>query len=295
MSLTPGPAPLLPPASARVWVNGRLGGYEELRISPVDQGFTTGHGVFETLRAYKGKPFSVMRHWKRLVDSCKKIYVQSPSENAFRVMIEQTIAANQIQEARVRVTVTGGVPAWGAPAGSPGVESTMVCAATPAVTYTGPEKVSIVPWPRNERGALSGVKSLSYSENILALQHARQQGAGEAIYGNIRGELCEGATTNVFLVQGEEILTPPLDSGCLPGVTRSLVLELGARHGLPIRETSLPLAALDTADEIFLTSATREVQAVSHVNGRPLSRSAGPQSQRLAELLRKLISDHADP
>lgn len=285
------------PAEAFVWICGELVPMSRAGLSPLDQSFNVGDGLFETLRVHKGKPFSPMRHWNRLVTSCKKIYVQSPGYNAFLSMIELTLQANRLSgaDARVRVTVSSGSGGFGAPRGS--VDPVVVCTAAPLETsrYEGPARVAVVPWRRNEHGALTGLKSTSYGENVLALQHARSEGAEEAIFANTKGHLCEGATTNVFLVHHGVLHTPPLDSGCLPGVTRDLVLQLCRQHQLPVQETNLPVEALRSADEAFLTSSIRGVQPVSHVDGHPLSRCPGPQGLRLAELYRKLTPAHAAP
>jgi branched-chain amino acid aminotransferase len=282
-------------AEPLVWIRGEMVPHRETRLSPLDLGFAVGDGVFETLMAYKGKPFSLMRHWNRLVKSCQKIYVQFPDYNAFRNMIEQTILANHLEEtdARVRVTVTSGEGQLGAPRGS--TEPTVLCTAAPVAARPAAERVAIVPWTRNENSPLTGIKSMSYGENVIALNHARSLGAGEPIFGNTRGHLCEGATTNLFLVHRGRLHTPPLSAGCLPGITREHVLDLCHQHHLPIHEDDLPLEALREADEAFLTSSTREVHPISHVDGKPLSRCPGPQSLQLAELFRKLISAHSDP
>ena len=116
-----------------------------------------------------------------------------------------------------------------------------------------------VPWPRNERGALAGLKTISYGENVRALAQAKEAGAGEAIFPNTRGELCEGTGTNVFVVTGNVLRTPPEESGCLLGVTRALILELADRLSTRAEEVTLPISALATADEAFSSSSTREV------------------------------------
>ncbi|HSJ03636.1 MAG TPA: aminotransferase class IV, partial [Verrucomicrobium sp.] len=213
-----------PVAESYFWIQGGLVPEHEAKLSPLDQGFNVGDGVYETLRAYKGKPFSLIRHWNRLEKSCKKIYVQSPTYSAFKMMIEQTLEANQLEDARVRVTVSSGAGPFGSARSSR--EPTVVCAVSPAPQYDATARVVVVPWTRNEGGALAGIKTLSHGENVMGLQHARQRGASEAVFANTRGDLCEGATSNIFAVHGGRLTTPTLGSGCLPGVTRELVLEL---------------------------------------------------------------------
>jgi branched-chain amino acid aminotransferase len=164
-----------------------------------------------------------------------------------------------------------------------------------APVYPDSERVVTVPWTRNERGALAGVKSVSYAENVIALMHARSRGAGEAIFANTKGELCEGTGTNVFLVDDEGVRTPPLASGCLPGVTRALVIDLCRSHGIPVCEEALPLSALPSATGAFLTSSTREVHSISQVDGTPLSHNPGPLTRRIAGLFRELVNRDSDP
>jgi branched-chain amino acid aminotransferase len=165
----------------------------------------------------------------------------------------------------------------------------------PAPAPTGPVAVVTVPWPRNERGALAGLKTISYGENVRALSLAKEAGAGEAIFANTRGELCEGTGTNVFVITGGVMRTPAESSGCLLGVTRALVLELADRLGIAAQETTLPLTAIATADEAFLTSSTREVQAISAVDGNPLPAAPGPVTTLLADGFRRMVADDLDP
>ena len=148
-----------------------------------------------------------------------------------------------------------------------------------------------MPWPRNERGALAGLKTTSYAENVLALGYARERGAGEAIFGNTAGNLCEGTGSNVFVVSGGRLLTPPLTAGCLAGVTRGLVIEWAGAE----EEEELALDALGAADEAFLTSTTRDVQPVRAVNAVPLPATAGPVTRRAAEVFAARSAAQPDP
>jgi branched-chain amino acid aminotransferase len=122
---------------------------------------------------------------------------------------------------------------------------------------------------------LAGIKSTSYSENLLALEEAQARGAGEAILANTREQLCEGATSNVFIVEGGVVMTPPLTSGCLAGVMRELVIEWCQAHALPHREEPLPMEVLRTCQEAFLTSSLRGIQAVEEIDGRQIGAPGG--------------------
>src|SRR5216683_1469183 len=150
--------------------------------------------------------------------------------------------------------------------------------------------VVTVPWPRNERSALSGLKTTSYAENVLALSYARDRDGGEAIFGNTAGNLCEGTGSNVFVVAGGRLITPPLSSGCLAGVTRGLVIEwVGAD------EEDLPIGALAAAEEAFLTGPTRDVQPSRSVDGTMLPAAPGPVTRKVADRFMARAAEVADP
>jgi branched-chain amino acid aminotransferase len=155
--------------------------------------------------------------------------------------------------------------------------------------------VVTVPWPRNERGATAGLKTISYAENVRALAFAQQRDATEAVFANTRGELCEATGSNVFLVTEGVVCTPPEDSGCLLGVTRALILELCAELAVPAEERVVPLGGLAAADEAFLTSSTREVVPIAAVDDTSLQPLPGPRTAALAEAFRALVARDLDP
>jgi branched-chain amino acid aminotransferase len=148
--------------------------------------------------------------------------------------------------------------------------------------------VHTVPWTRNEHGALAGIKTTSYAENVRALAFAKARGGSEALFANTAGHLCEGTGSNVFVVVGSRILTPPLSSGCLAGVTRALVLE-----ATDAVEQDLPIGVLRSADEVFLTSTGRDVQPVHRVDGRFLV--PGRTTTRAAAAFAALAASDIDP
>jgi branched-chain amino acid aminotransferase len=152
-----------------------------------------------------------------------------------------------------------------------------------------------VPWPRNERGATAGLKTISYAENVRALADARARGASEALFLNTTGDVCEATGSNVFLVVDGRLLTPPAESGCLLGVTRALVLELCKDLGIDTAESSVRPDALGAADEAFLTSSTREVQPISHVDDIALPAAPGPVTDRVVQAFRALVARDLDP
>jgi branched-chain amino acid aminotransferase len=251
-----------------VWIDGELLDAEQARVSPFDHGLLTGDGVFETLRVYGGHPFAARRHLERLTLSATAMGLPCPQAAVLRLAMAEVVAANQLESARLRITVTGGPSPLGGGRGDAG--PTVIVAGGPLTTWPSTTAVVTVPWPRNERAALAGVKTISYGENVVALAYAHERGAGEAIFGNLVGNLCEGTGTNVFVAVGSRMITPPLSSGCLAGVTRDLLLEL-----LDVEEQDMPLAALASAREAFLSSSTREVQPISAVDGHALPGGVG--------------------
>ena len=277
----------------KVCVNGELGDADELRISPLDHGLMVGDGVFETLRVYGGVPFAWTRHLVRLERSAAGLGLGVPPIATLREQSDAVLSANDLSEARLRITITGGPAPLGSERGA--VPPTVVIAASALTPWPPTANVVTVPWPRNERGATAGLKTISYAENVRALAYAHEHGAGEAIFPNTRDELCEATGSNVFLVRGGALLTPPAASGCLLGVTRALVLELAATLGFTATETTLPLDALVNADEAFLSSTTREVQGIAHVDGVALPMAPGPITAALAAAFTALVADNLDP
>jgi branched-chain amino acid aminotransferase len=273
-----------------VWLNGSLVDPAEALVSVFDHGLTVGDGVFETLKVIGGQPFATRRHLERLHRSARGLGLNVPlTEQSLRAVIDEVVATARLDLARLRITLTAGVT----PLGSGRGESapTLIVAAAPLVRWEPETSAVTVPWPRNERSAITGVKTTSYAENVVALAEAHKVGASEAILPNIAGNLCEGTGTNVFAVFGGELVTPPLLAGCLAGVTRALVLEL-----LPdADEENIPMAALAKADEVLLTSTTRDVQPLRLLDGRPLPGVDGPQAQQAMAALADLQARDLDP
>jgi branched-chain amino acid aminotransferase len=272
-----------------VWINGTLLADSDARISVFDHGLTVGDGVFETVKVSGGVPFALSRHLARLRGSAVGIGLAEPDLGGLRAGIADLLdAAGRPDRARLRLTVTGGESPLGTMRGSGGL--TAVAALGDWAVIDPWCDVVTVPWPRNEHGALAGLKTTSYAENVLALSYATQRGGGEAIFANTAGNLCEGTGTNVFVVSGGRLLTPPLTSGCLAGVTRGLVIEWAGAA-----EADLPAGALGAAQEAFLTSTMRDVQPVRAVNGQPLPAVAGPVTRRAAEIFAARSAAEPDP
>lgn len=279
-----------------VWWNGTLRAASEVRISPFDHGLLVGDGVFETVRVYRGQPFAWRRHLDRLEHSAAGLGLGLPSREELRTAADAVLDANGLLEARLRITVTGGLSPLGSERGQ--APPTLVVAASEVVPGPDATTVAISPWPRNEHGATAGLKTTSYAENVRALAYARELGATEAILENTQHQLCEATGSNVFVVSDGLVRTPPASSGCLLGVTRALVLELGPALGLVVEEAPLPLHALvDDADEAFLTSTVREVQGIAEIAGwgHKFDDAPGPVTRMLAAAFDDLIARDLDP
>jgi branched-chain amino acid aminotransferase len=277
----------------KLWVDGVLGDESELRVSPLDHGLLVGDGAFETLRVYRGVPFAWHRHLRRLERSAGGLGLHIPPEETLRAAADAVLAANELLEARLRITITGGRSPLGSERGSAPV--TRIVAASELAPWKETAGVCIVPWRRNERGATTGLKTISYADNVRALAYAYERGADEAIFANTRDELCEATGSNVFVAREGILRTPPASAGCLLGVTRALLITLAERASIPLEEVALPIAALAESEEAFLSSTTREVQAIAAVDGRPLPDAPGPITRRLAGLFRELVASDIDP
>jgi len=276
----------------RFWVShaGGLVDAEHARVSVLDHGFTVADGVFETLKVTGGVPFALTRHLDRLERSARAMGLPAPERARVTLAVRETIEANAPalgDFARLRITYTAGDAPLGSDRGEDG--PTLVVAASAMRPWPESAAIISVPWPRNERSPLAGVKSTSYAENVLALARAHEHGAGEAVVPDTQGRLCEGTGSNVFVVMKGRLITPTLATGCLPGVTRDLVLEW-----TDAVEEDLPFAALGEADEVFITSSTRDVQPVHRVDARSLA-APGPVTAGVCEEFARRSRADVDP
>ncbi|MDP1819891.1 MAG: aminotransferase class IV [Acidimicrobiales bacterium] len=270
------------------WINGTLRPASEATVSIFDHGLTVGDGVFETLKAVQGVPFAARRHLARLHTSADALSLDiGATDDELRGAMAAVLGDDPPPLARVRITVTGGPAPLGSDRGDG--PATVIVATGPLAPAAATTSACTVPWPRNERSAVAGIKSTSYAENVRALALAKAGGCTEALFPNTVGMLCEGTGSNVFVVLGGRLLTPPLSAGCLAGVTRDLVLEV-----TDALEEDVPIEALSEAEEVFLASTGRDVQPVHCVDGRTIT-APGPRTAMAARAFAELAASTSDP
>jgi branched-chain amino acid aminotransferase len=274
-------------------VDGQVVPAEEARVSVLDNGFTFGDSAYETIRTYGGRPFEWDRHLRRLRASATRLGFGIPPSNAeLLARLDAVLLRAANPESYIRLIVSRGV-------GDISYHfervkgPTVVMVVKPHIPfpeshYTQGVDVALVDVRRNHPSALDpAIKSSNLLNNVLAVREAQARGAEEALLLNQEGRLAEGASTNVFLVRGGAVTTPPLSAGILAGITREVVLELGAGLGLLVREDPLGPDDLREAEEAFLTSSTREVVPIRRVDGLPVGEGRpGPITLRILEAFR---------
>lgn len=274
------------------WVNGRvLEDPASPVVSVLDHGMIVGDGVFESICVTDGEPFAVTRHLDRLVRSAEGLGIGAPDLSAVREGIAATVEGQELGFGLIRVTVTSGIGPLGSPRGT-GPQTVSVVTA-PTIKPPPIASMVTVPWARNEKGALAGLKTTSYGENAMMIAHAKAQGASEAVMANTQGQLCEGTGSNVFYVLDGQMCTPTLAAGALAGVTRSLVLQWCGPE-LNIVERDAPFEVLFEAEEVMLVGTTRDVQAINRIDDHELI-GPGPLTQRAQEIWAREVGTSNDP
>jgi branched-chain amino acid aminotransferase len=277
-------------------VNGRISGEKDAVISVFDHGFLYGEGVYETLRTYNGRPFLYDRHMRRLRRSAEMIVLDVPiTDEQFAQRIRDTMAASNLDgsEAYVRVLLTRGVGELTYDVRATPTPSVVIIVKPhedpPAEAYERGVTVCLSPILRNHPGSVNPmIKSNNLLNNALAMQEALRRGGFEGIMRNYRGELTECTTSNLFVVRHGAALTPPLDAGLLPGITREFLFEIGQEIGIEVREQVLRDEDLFDADEAFLTSTTREAVPIVQVDDRRIGAGVpGPVTKALLEGFRR--------
>jgi branched-chain amino acid aminotransferase len=277
--------------SIRVHIGGRVCLPEEAKVSVFDRGFLYGDSVYETIGSAYGRLFALRDHLVRLERSAERIGLRVPARADVERAVAQTVEAAANPESRVRIILTRGSGKLDLDPAS--VDDTQLIvmvfplgAPTPEMYKTGVSVVVVSVHRNSPRAMDPAVKSGNYLNNVLALGQARRHsGAYEALLCAADGTLAEGSTSNIFIVVAGEVRTPGLDVGILDGITRAKVIEICRANGVPLRETRPTPDELRSADEAFITSATRGVLPVTKVDERPLGEGVpGPVTKRLMSL-----------
>lgn len=278
-----------------VYLNGKLVPFEEARVSAFDRGLYYGYGFFETMRALDGRGFRLVRHWERLKRSARMMGLEEALA-AFNVAqaVYDTLEANALANARIRITVTGGVGERALAPPTQGGITLLVLAepfpGVPAAVYRDGIALATVAYRRDSHSILARIKATSMLVNMLASDEARAKGADEALLLNDKGFLAEGSSSNVFLVKGGQLLTPSIESGILEGITRETVLELAGMLGIGVVAGDIMFDDLLTAEEAFITAAVRYVVPVVRVDGHPVGPGMpGPVTGRIMQAFADLV------
>lgn len=279
----------------REWVslNGQLMPADRAHVSVFDAGLMQGIGLFETMRAYRGHVFRLEQHLYRLANSARKLgWTILPDADDLRDNVEQVVGATEAEDARVRLTVTTG-SLHSAETERP--ELTVIASATPGAKY--PEEcytkgvtVLVSDYRQSRHDPLAGHKTISYFARLASLREAHARGAFEALWLSDEGHVAEGAISSIFAVRGERLLTPPLDTPVLPGITRAAVIELAVDLGIPVREEELRIEDLLSADEAFLTNSLMELVPVVRVGREAIGgEKPGDTARQLDEAYGRLV------
>jgi branched-chain amino acid aminotransferase group I len=284
-----------------IYLNGQLRHLCEAKLSPFDQGFLYGYGLFETMRAYNGRIFRLDSHLSRLGCSAESIglahstLTSQEGKQSLKAACASTLEANELADARIRLTVSAGEGDMMRDART--FQPTILITARnldplPPEKYEMGFKTAVSFLRRNSQSPLSRLKSTCYLENILARTTARASGYDEAIFLNEQGHLTEGSTTNIFLVSNGELVTPSFDTGILPGITREVVLEIARATGVKARERPVEVRELVDAEEAFLTNSILEIMPLTWFEGKPIG--TGKPCQVTRELMmayRRLVDE----
>jgi branched-chain amino acid aminotransferase len=277
-----------------VFHNDRLLPVAEVRLSPGQAGLLNGWGLFTTVRIYEGIPFAFERHWMRLQRDAQRTHCPFPfEENVVRGKLGEVLRANQVREGAARIyMVYNQVGFWRSDEDFPRVDL-LVCSAD-LPSYREPARLGLREHGRNAASPLAGVKVISWLDNVWNYYEAQQAGLDEVVLLNERGEVAECTAANIFCVKGGRVATPPASAGCLQGITRSVLLEIGAGVGAPVEEQVLRPEDFYAADEVFVSSTNRSMLGVSEVNGRKIAAAPGAVTLKLEKAFGEYVRQYLE-
>jgi branched-chain amino acid aminotransferase len=274
-----------------VFHNDALLPIEKVRLSPGQAGLICGWGIFTTLRISRSEAFAYERHWRRLEKDANLTHLPMPYTAAkVRVHLHEVIRANQVAEGCARIYfVYNTVGFWQSGEKHPQVDLIIYTASLPEHRET--VRLALREHGRHAASPLSGVKSISWLNNVWAVAEAAKDGFDEVVMLNERGEVAECTSANIFAVKSEKILTPPLNSGCLEGVTRGILMEIAPEAGVSVLEQSLRPEDLYSADEVFISSTNRNLISAGEIAGNKIP-APGPVCERLNDLFDAYVTEY---
>jgi branched-chain amino acid aminotransferase len=276
-----------------IFHNDRIVPIGETRLSPGQAGLMNGWGLFTTMRIFQGVAFAYERHWRRLEKDAGRIRLPFAFDAAqVRRNFGELLAANHVVEGTARIyMIQNRVGFWRSDEPMPEVDLIMCTAGLPA--HSDQARLSVAEHGRHAASPLAGVKTTAWLNNVWHLAEAQKAGWTEVILLNERGEVAECTSANIFCVKDGAVLTPPLSSGCLEGVTRAVLLEIAPRAGVPMIEKTLTLDDLYGADEVFITSTNRTLLGVSEISGHRYPVTMGLLAQQLERAFDAAMREYA--
>ncbi len=277
-----------------VYINGEIVSRDKAQISVFDRGLLYGYGLFETMRSYNGHVFYLDRHIARLVNSAGVLGIREALEpQKLETGVLRTLKANGLDDARIRLTVTAGEGSRSI--GMPVSGKLTIIITVEELVLPSPEiyskglRTSIVSIRRNSASPMCYLKALGYLENLLAHAEAINAGSDEAILLNVDGYIAECSASNIFVVEVGKIITPPIEAGILPGITRRVVIDLAPSLGIKAAQEAVSVERLMNAEEVFITNSVIEIMPIAVIDGRPVGAgSRGKVTERLTEEYKKL-------
>lgn len=275
-----------------IFHNDKVVAMEEARLSPGQAGLLNGWGLFTTLHVFDGELFAFERHWKRLEKDAARTHCPFPFEaEKVREQLREVIRANHVKEGAARIyAIYNRVGHWRSDENFPLVDLILVTTNLPE--YRSPARLNLRAEGRHAASPLAGVKVTSWLNNAWNAYEAQEAGFDEVVLLNERGEVSECTAANVFCVRGGKVQTPPLESGCLEGITRSILLEIGPRIGISCVAATLRPGDLYAADEVFISSTNRNLLPVGEIAGHGYANAPGPVTRRLDEAFSAYIKEY---
>ena len=274
--------------------NDRVQPIENVRLSPGQAGLLNGWGLFTTMRVTERIPFAFERHWKRLERDAARTHCPFPFQpHAVHAHLAEVLRANSVTEGCARIyAIYNQVGFWRSDENFPKVDLIIYSADLPS--YREPARLALREHGRHAASPLAGVKVTSWLNNVWNLYEAQQAGCDEVVLLNERAEVAECTAANIFCATRGRVLTPPLNSGCLEGITRGVLLEIGHAAGVPVEERVLRPEDLYAADEVFISSTNRSMISVGEINGRKIAAAPGPMIVKLEKAFAAFVREYVD-